>query len=172
MRLSGLGKTHGKTADHESQGGNTRVGGRQPQRPIVGKRSLHRPVQVREGEQGHCRQGDCHENHQQALQRVGHAHGQKPAEQSVGQDDGRSQHDAGVAGQTQRLAEGVAGGLKLSGDVEHERYQDDQRGDLARGAPDRVVAVAQEQLGKRESAGPARNDAQPRPDPEPVDDVS
>ena len=172
MRLSGLGKTHGKAADHESQAGNARVGGRQPQRTIVGKHSLRRSAQVREGEQGDCRQGDCHENHQQALQRVGNAHRQEASKQRIGQDDRGPQNDAGVAGQAQRLAEGVAGGLELRGDIEHERNQDDQRSDLARGAPHSVVAVAQEQFGKGQRAGPACDHAQPRPDPEPVDDVA
>ena len=120
MRLSGLGKTHGKAADYETHAGNTRVCGREAQRPVVGKKGPRRIRNFRQGEQGDDRQGNRHEHHQQALQRVGNAHRQKAPEQRIGKDDRGPQNDAGVAGQAQRLAEGVAGRLKLRGDIEHE----------------------------------------------------
>jgi hypothetical protein len=128
---------------------------------------------------GHDAQGHDHERqHQKPLEHVGPGHGLEPAAQGVGHDDERHDHRAHPMGNPEELAQHLAAGQGLQGQVRHGEHHHDQgeergqsfvfidalhqfgRGDqivLAPGLPD---ALAHQPEGERHEAGAEGHDGE------------
>lgn len=83
------------------------------------------------------------EEHEQALDEVGHDHGQIAADDGVREHDGGADHHGQVVVPAEQRGEEFADGHEAAADVHAEEYEDDERSD---GGYD--IAIVMEALGE------------------------
>lgn len=68
------------------------------------------------------------EEHEQALDEVGHHHGQVAADDGIGEHDGRADHHGQMVVPAEQRGEQFADGYEAAADIHAEEHEDDERG--------------------------------------------